>query len=164
MERAIILGREQSSSVGEASARLLADAQSFKGVSTEQPAFKGRDVDIADADKTFGWWQKKQYADLGIQKIHLLPSAVALDLKGKTEKYNLGLDKKVAFDFAASGNSWTLTNVTGLSLKGSAITKIESTASKITFYTGSKANEYGSSVNDYIKALFDPLMRADLRK
>lgn len=164
MDRAIISGRDLNSSVSETSALLLADLRGVKGVTTEQSAFKGRDVDIADADKTFGWWQKKQFADLGIQKIHLLPSSVALDLKGKTEKYNLGLDKRVSFDFAGSGNSWTLTNVTGLSLKGTPITKIESTASKITFYTGSKANEYGSSVNDYIKALFDPLMRADLRK
>lgn len=157
-----------ASEASAASRLLLIDAKEpVESAHAKKPAvaeLKSRDIDISEAD-TFGWWQKKQYSELGIQKIHLLPAGVALDLKAATQKYNtLGLGTRVSFDFENKGNSWTLTNVVGMTLKGTPITRIESSATKIIFYTGNKSNEYGSSINNYIKALFDPLMRADLRK
>lgn len=145
--------------------RLLADsAPPPKGKTATLDASKERVIDISETDKIFGWWQKKQYADLGVQKIHLQPNKIALDLKAPTEKYNiLQLDRKVAFDFKTNSNGWTLTDVKGLKLKDVPITKIESNASKVIFTTGNKTSEYGSTVNNYLKAVFDPLMRKDLR-
>ncbi|MBX9718190.1 MAG: hypothetical protein K2X36_05030, partial [Microbacteriaceae bacterium] len=97
--------------------------------------------------------------------IHLYPNSVALDLKGPAEKYNtLQIDKKFSFDFADKNGGWTLSNVHGLKHKGDLVDKVESSGGKIRFQmSDGKQKEYGSAVNNFMKALLDPLMRKDLR-
>ena len=162
MERQAQVEKDGAAEQKEAPARdrLLADFMPPAAKSGNEKV-----LDIADVDKTLGWWQKKQYEDLGVQKIHLFPNAVTLDLKKPAEKYNtLQIDKKFSFNFTEQNGGWTLTNVQGLKHKGSDIEKVESSGSKIKFYmTDGKQKEYGSAVNNFMKALLDPLMRKDLR-
>lgn len=155
--------REKAGGNADSREQFLAElgSQTRPGTNSSQ-----KTIDIADADKTFGWWQKKQYQELGVERIHLGTNSVSLELKAPKEKYNtLQIDRQFSFKFnQENSGAWTLSDIKGLKLKGADVTRVESNSNNIRFQTADKKEkEYGNSVNKFMKALLDPLMRKDLR-
>jgi hypothetical protein len=145
----------------------LRSSDASKNVNASQS--NERIISIDEVDKTIGTWQKKQYENLGVQRIHIGKGHVELDFAAAVKKnalvISLEFDKQFAFNFSKHGDAWTLNSVRGLKVEGQNISKAESSDGKITFYTtDNRKLEYGKAVNSYTRALFDPLMSDNLRR
>lgn len=129
-----------------------------------------RVIELSDVDKSIGWWQKKEYASLGVERIRLGQDSVALEFKEPIKKsvafiISLEFAKTASFHFSKSGDSWVMKDVHGLKVEGQAVNKVECAGNSISFYTdkGNKL-DYGKAVTNFTRALFDPLMEERLRK
>jgi hypothetical protein len=125
-------------------------------------------IDIKQVGWKIGWWQQQEYEKIGVQKIQLGQGSVALELNApykKTQFFTtMEMDKNFSFKFDPAAKNWAVTDVKGLKLEGETVKKIETDPTKIVFTTNKGKQEYPAGVGGYIRALFDPLMRSDLRK
>lgn len=143
-------------------------ALAYKDKASARNSFKERTIDIGDADKVFGWWQKKEYEKMGVEQIRLSANGASLDLKAPYQKNalvaKLQMDKEFSFQFDNKNNNWNLNQIKGLKVNGIKVERAQASKDGISFWNGQQKMEYGRAAADFIKALLDPLMRADLRK
>ncbi len=128
-----------------------------------------RIIEISEVDKLIGTWQKEQYESLGVRRLKLTPDGVCFELKeAKTQGISwastLAFEETFSFKFSGDEKSWTLHSISGLKLNGSTVTRLQADSDKLTFWMGDESSEFGPAQADYIKALIDPLLKADLRK
>jgi hypothetical protein len=129
-----------------------------------------RILPVEEVGNKIGAWQQKQYRRLKFEKIELGPGTIHIESREPFHENmifaDIELQKQVSLKFYRdqATQRWTFEKIEGLKVEGKPIDKITSSGDKIYLWSGSKKQEFGQPICDFIRNLFEPLTRENLRR